>query len=228
MQRLLRTAAWDADAVRDDVRAFVAGQLGQPDGVLVCDETGFLKKGTGSVGVQRQYSGTAGRIENSQLGVFLSYASARGRALIDRRGHLEGWAGEAAVRSVRRVGGRGVRPQPAPTLEHDHRHGGGRGARGLGRQRRGLRQRWRAFRCAGVAALAFGKMANIAGYAATAAFAGAGLSLCSLPFWVFYHASKGHPRPSVELRGLEPLGAPFAGQWSSASDLAVSDSSGGG
>ena len=95
MQRLLRTAAWDADAVRDDVRAFVAGQLGQPDGMLVCDETGFLKKGTGSVGVQRQYSGTAGRIENSQLGVFLSYASARGRALIDRRVYLpEVWAGD--------------------------------------------------------------------------------------------------------------------------------------
>jgi len=56
--------------------------------VLICDETGFLKKGTGSVGVQRQYSGTAGRIENSQVGVFLSYASARGRALIDRRVYL--------------------------------------------------------------------------------------------------------------------------------------------
>jgi SRSO17 transposase len=88
MQRLLRTAAWDADAVRDDLRAFVAAQLGHPAGVLICDETGFLKKGTGSVGVQRQYSGTAGRIENSQVGVFVSYASARGRALIDRRVYL--------------------------------------------------------------------------------------------------------------------------------------------
>jgi SRSO17 transposase len=85
MQRLLRTAVWDADLVRDDLRAFVAAQLGDAAGVLICDETGFLKKGTGSVGVQRQYSGTAGRIENSQVGVFLSYASARGRALIDRR-----------------------------------------------------------------------------------------------------------------------------------------------
>jgi SRSO17 transposase len=88
MQRLLRTAVWDADAVRDDLRAFVAGRLGGPDGVLICDETGFLKKGTGSVGVQRQYSGTAGRIENSQVGVFVSYASPRGRALIDRRVYL--------------------------------------------------------------------------------------------------------------------------------------------
>ena len=88
MQRLLRTAAWDADKVRDDLRGFVAAQLGHAGGVLICDETGFLKKGTGSVGVQRQYSGTAGRIENSQVGVFLSYASARGRALIDRRVYL--------------------------------------------------------------------------------------------------------------------------------------------
>jgi SRSO17 transposase len=88
MQRLLRTAVWDADAVRDDVRAFVAAQFGEAGGVLVCDETGFLKKGTGSAGVQRQYSGTAGRIENCQVGVFLSYASARGRALIDRRAYL--------------------------------------------------------------------------------------------------------------------------------------------
>jgi SRSO17 transposase len=88
MQRLLRTAAWDADAVRDDLRAFVAGQFGDAAGVLIPDETGFLKKGTGSVGVQRQYSGTAGRIENCQVGVFLSYASARGRALIDRRAYL--------------------------------------------------------------------------------------------------------------------------------------------
>jgi SRSO17 transposase len=93
MQRLLRTAVWDADKVRDDVRGFVAGQFGDPAGVLICDETGFLKKGTGSVGVQRQYSGTAGRVENCQVGVFLSYASPRGRALIDRRVYLpKSWA----------------------------------------------------------------------------------------------------------------------------------------
>jgi SRSO17 transposase len=95
MQRLLRTAVWDAGKMRDDLRGFVAAQLGDAAGVLVCDETGFLKKGTGSVGVQRQYSGTAGRIENSQVGVFLSYASLRGRALIDRRIYLpKSWAND--------------------------------------------------------------------------------------------------------------------------------------
>ena len=97
MQRLLRTAAWDADAVRDDLRGFVAAQLSHEGGVLICDETGFLKKGTASVGVQRQYSGTAGRIENSQIGVFLSYASPRGRALTDRRVYLpKSWTGDRA------------------------------------------------------------------------------------------------------------------------------------
>jgi SRSO17 transposase len=97
MQRLLRTAAWDADAVRDDLRGYVGVQLGHAGGVLICDETGFLKKGTGSAGVQRQYSGTAGRIENSQVGVFLSYASRRGRALIDRRVYLpKSWADDRA------------------------------------------------------------------------------------------------------------------------------------
>ena len=75
MQRLLNTAAWDVDGVRDDLRAYVVEELGEPDGVLVVDETGFLKKGSHSVGVKRQYSGTAGRIENCQIGVFLRYVS---------------------------------------------------------------------------------------------------------------------------------------------------------
>ncbi|MFE9690560.1 IS701 family transposase [Micromonospora sp. NPDC005806] len=88
MQRLLRTAVWDVDAVRDDVRALLMEHVGHPDGVLVTDETGFLKKGVGSVGVQRQYTGTAGRVENSQVGVFLAYASPLGRGLIDRRLYL--------------------------------------------------------------------------------------------------------------------------------------------
>jgi SRSO17 transposase len=87
LQRLLRTARWDADAVRDDVRAFVVDRLG-PDGVLIVDETGFVKKGSASAGVQRQYSGTAGRIENCQVGVFLAYATPAGRALLDRRLYL--------------------------------------------------------------------------------------------------------------------------------------------
>jgi SRSO17 transposase len=88
MQRLLNRAAWDADGVRDDVRAYVARHLGSADGVLVVDETGFLKKGARSAGVQRQYSGTAGRVENCQLGVFCAYATPKGRALIDRELYL--------------------------------------------------------------------------------------------------------------------------------------------
>ncbi|MEV5706542.1 IS701 family transposase [Actinoallomurus sp. NPDC052274] len=87
LQRLLRTARWDADGVRDDVRDFIVEWLG-PDGVLIVDETGFVKKGAGSAGVQRQYSGTAGRIENCQIGVFCAYATPRGRALLDRRLYL--------------------------------------------------------------------------------------------------------------------------------------------
>src|SRR5262245_59298412 len=77
VQHLLGRADWDADAVRDDLIAYVAGHLGDPDGVLAVDETGFLKKGTKSAGVARQYSGTAGRIENCQVGVFLGYATKR-------------------------------------------------------------------------------------------------------------------------------------------------------
>jgi len=101
MQRLLRTAVWDADAVRDDVRGWLIEQLGHRDGVLVVDETGFLKKGTSSVGVQRQYTGTAGRIENSQVAVFLAYTTPAGRALIDRRLYLPeiSWCAQPARRA---------------------------------------------------------------------------------------------------------------------------------
>jgi SRSO17 transposase len=88
MQRLLATADWDPDLVRDDLRAYVLEHLGDPGAVLVVDETGFLKKGSTSVGVQRQYSGTAGKVDNCQLGVFLAYASPRGRAFIDRELYL--------------------------------------------------------------------------------------------------------------------------------------------
>ena len=88
VQRLLSTCRWDADLVRDDLKGYVMEHLGGADGVLVVDETGFLKKGNKSVGVQRQYSGTAGRIENSQVGVFLAYASAKGRTLLDRELYL--------------------------------------------------------------------------------------------------------------------------------------------
>jgi SRSO17 transposase len=93
VQHLLARAAWDADAVRDDLTRYVAEHLGQPDGVLVVDETGFLKKGAKSVGVARQYSGTAGRVENCQVGVFLGYVTDRGRALLDRALYLpKEWA----------------------------------------------------------------------------------------------------------------------------------------
>jgi SRSO17 transposase len=88
MQRLLNRAGWDADGVRDDVRGYVVRHLGDAGGVLVVDETGFIKKGTRSAGVQRQYSGTAGRVENCQLGVFLAYAGPKGRALVDRELYL--------------------------------------------------------------------------------------------------------------------------------------------
>ena len=93
MQRLLNNARWDARQVRADLRSFVAERLGDPVGVLIVGETGFLKKGTKSAGVQRQYSGTAGRVENCQLGVFLAYASPVGRALIDAELYLpRSWA----------------------------------------------------------------------------------------------------------------------------------------
>ena len=88
VQHLLARADWDADAVRDDLIGYVAEALGTPGGVLVVDETGFLKKGTKSCGVARQYTGTAGRVENAQVGVFLAYAGAKGHALIDRALYL--------------------------------------------------------------------------------------------------------------------------------------------
>ncbi len=96
MQRLLSFYSWSADDVRDDLRDYVTARIGDRAGVLICDETGFLKKGTKSAGVQRQYSGTAGRVENCQLGVFLAYAvPGGGRALIDRELYLpESWTGD--------------------------------------------------------------------------------------------------------------------------------------
>ena len=92
MQSLLGRSQWDADQLRDEVRDYVVESLGDADGVLIVDETGFVKKGDRSAGVARQYSGTAGRIENCQVGVFLAYASRYGQALIDRRLYLpESW-----------------------------------------------------------------------------------------------------------------------------------------
>jgi SRSO17 transposase len=95
VQHLLARADWDADAVRDDLIGYVAEHLGHRDGVLVVDETGFLKKGTRSCGVGRQYSGTAGRVENCQIGVFLGYVAPKGRALLDRALYLpKDWAAD--------------------------------------------------------------------------------------------------------------------------------------
>src|ERR671928_1064686 len=101
VQRLLDGAQWDADAVRDDLRAYVVEHLGDERSVLVVDETGFLKKGTKSVGVQRQYSGTAGRTENCQVGAFLAYAGPKGRTFLDRTLYLpKGWAEDVARRAT--------------------------------------------------------------------------------------------------------------------------------
>ena len=97
VQRLLNAAAWDADGVRDDLRGYVVDHLGDgTSGVLIIDETGFLKKGTKSCGVARQYTGTAGETVNCQVGVFLAYASDRGAAFIDRARYLpRGWTRDA-------------------------------------------------------------------------------------------------------------------------------------
>jgi SRSO17 transposase len=104
VQDFLARMQWDADAVRDDLRAYVIKHLGDPDAVLVVDETGFVKKGEHSVGVQRQYSGTAGRIENCQIGVFLGYAGRHGHALIDRTLYLPKlWAADGQRRRAARV-----------------------------------------------------------------------------------------------------------------------------
>jgi SRSO17 transposase len=95
MQRLLSAASWDTDGVRDDLREYVIEHLADPEAVLVLDETGHLKKGTGTVGVQRQYTGAAGRIENSQVAVYLVYATTRSYAFIDRELYLpKSWTGD--------------------------------------------------------------------------------------------------------------------------------------
>src|SRR5437870_5491213 len=94
-QYLLSRADWDADAVRDELHTYLRQHLGDPHGVLVLDETGFLKKGRYSAGVARQYSGTAGKVDNCQIGVFLSYASPLGHALLDRELYLpQAWTGD--------------------------------------------------------------------------------------------------------------------------------------
>jgi SRSO17 transposase len=104
MQSLLGRSHWEADRLRDTVRRYLIEAIGDTDGVLVVDETGFVKKGQHSVGVARQYSGTAGRIENCQIGVFLAYASRFGQALIDRRLYLpKDWSADTVARTKTQV-----------------------------------------------------------------------------------------------------------------------------
>src|SRR5580692_400777 len=104
IQSLLGRSQWSAEALRDWVRDYALEALGDADGVLVVDETGFVKKGEHSVGVARQYTGTAGRVENAQVGVFVAYASRFGQTLIDRRLYLpESWAGDAQRRAAAHV-----------------------------------------------------------------------------------------------------------------------------
>ena len=99
MQRLLYRDAWDADEARDELQHFVIEEMGSADGIGILDETGFIKKGEYSAGVARQYTGTAGKIENCQIGTFLAYASADGSTLIDRRLYLpEAWTSDEARR----------------------------------------------------------------------------------------------------------------------------------
>lgn len=103
-QYLLGRADWDPDRIRDDVRDYVFEHLGEPDGVLIVDDTGFIKKGETSAGVARQYTGTSGKIDNCQIGVFAAYASRRRRALIDRELYLpKAWAEDEARRSRARM-----------------------------------------------------------------------------------------------------------------------------
>src|SRR6266498_110655 len=119
MQHLLARALWDEDKVRDDVRDYLVEHLGDPKAVLVIDETGDLKKGAGTVGVQRQYTGTAGRVENAQVAVYMVYATAAGHALIDRDLYLPG-AGPTIPSAAKpsasptRSGLRPSRPWPRP------------------------------------------------------------------------------------------------------------------
>ena len=96
-QHLLGRADWDPDTLRDRLRTYVTDYLADPAAIGVLDETGFLKKGSHSAGVARQYSGTAGRIENCQIGVFLTYATSRGHTLLDRELYLpQAWTTDRA------------------------------------------------------------------------------------------------------------------------------------
>ena len=115
VQDFLSRVQWDADAVRDDLHAYVVQHLADPDGVLILDETGFLKKGTKSAGVQRQSSGTAGRVENCQIGVFLGYASRHGQVLVDRALYLPADWARTQTADARRTSPRTSPSPPSPS-----------------------------------------------------------------------------------------------------------------
>ena len=127
-QRLLYRADWDAEAARDVLQHFVIETFGDPEGIGVVDETGFLKKGEASVGVQRQYSGTAGKVDNCQVATVLSYATRRGHAFLDRRLYLpKTWARDPERReraAVPAAVGFQTKPQQAVAmLAHAWRQG---------------------------------------------------------------------------------------------------------
>ena len=103
-QRLLYATIWNADTARDILERFIVAAFGDEEGIGVADETGFIKEGKQSVGVQRQYSGTAGKIENSQLGTFLTYATTKGHVFLDRRLYLpQSWCADSARRARAKV-----------------------------------------------------------------------------------------------------------------------------
>lgn len=109
LQHLLCHSRWDTGGLRDDLQAYVAEQLGTPDGVLILDDTGFVTKGTTSAGVQRQYSGSAGRTENCQIGVFAAYSTTRGHALADRELYLpKSWTDDRERCQAARIPGEHV------------------------------------------------------------------------------------------------------------------------
>ena len=142
VQRLLAVYHWDADEVRDDLQGYVVEHLGDPGGVLVVDETGFLKQGRKSVGVKRQYSGTAGKVENCQIGVFLAYGSRRGAAFLDRGLYLpQEWAEDVERRREAGVPeGVVFRTKAQLAQEMIGQRGGGWGALWLGNWGYGVRQ----------------------------------------------------------------------------------------
>src|SRR5262249_19988174 len=143
VQHLLGRADWDADTARADLIAYVRGHLADPEGVLVVDETGFLKKGTKSAGVQRQYSGTAGRVENCQVGVFLGFRGRRGACALGPGAVLPrgGARRRRPPRGGARPGGRPLRHQAATGRADAPARVEGRREGRLGDRRRRLRRR---------------------------------------------------------------------------------------